>query len=465
MKKSIKRRLIINFILIIISMVFILELLFISTVKNNYYKNLEQNLLSQIKVSSDSYLKFFSDSSLSENVLNNVDTYWKETTAQVQLIDIDGKVIMDSIGASTKETLHNTDVLEALKGKSGTYIGSIGNSTEKVMAVSYPLRSPEKQVGVIRFVTSLKEINNDIKKIVFVFIAIGGFAILIGAIVILLLTKTITVPLNDITKVASIMAAGNFKVRSKHYYDDEIGKLSDTLNYMAEEINNKENLKNDFISSVSHELRTPLTSIKGWAITLKEFNTDKDMLLDGLDIIEKESDRLTGMVEELLDFSKFVSGKITLDLKETNILDVMNYIKKQYTPRSSRENKQFIVEYTEMPNIICDENRLKQVFINILDNAFKFTPSGGFIKFLGYQYKESLVFKIIDNGYGISKEDLPKVKEKFFKGKTSNSKNGIGLSICDEIITLMNGEFTIESEIDIGTTVTIQIPIIRSDVN
>ncbi len=464
MKKSIKRRLIINFILIIISMVIILELLFISTVKNNYYKNLEQNLLSQIKVSSDSYLKYYSDYSLSENVLNNVDTYWSETTAQVQLIDSNGKVIMDSIGATTKETLHSTDVLEALKGNVGTYVGKIYNSSDNIMAVSYPLRSPEKQVGVIRFVTSLKEINNDIKKIALIFIPIGGFAILIGIIAILLLTKTITVPLNDITKVASIMAAGNFKVRSKHYYDDEIGKLSDTLNYMAEEINNKENLKNDFISSVSHELRTPLTSIKGWAITLKEFNNDKDMLLDGLDIIEKESDRLTGMVEELLDFSKFVSGKITLDLKEVNILDVMNYIKKQYTPRSSRENKKFIVEYTQMPNIVCDENRLKQVFINVLDNAFKFTPNGGFIKFLGFEYNKFLVFKIIDNGCGISKEDLPKVKEKFFKGKTSNSKNGIGLSICDEIITLMNGEFTIESELNVGTTITIYIPIVRGDI-
>ncbi|MEG2338630.1 MAG: two-component sensor histidine kinase, partial [Clostridium sp.] len=99
MRKSIKSRLLVNFTLIIVSMVIILELLFINTVKGNYYKNIEENLLSQIKVSSDLYLKYSTDSSLYENVLNNVDTFWRQTTAQVQIIDLNGKVIMDSIGA------------------------------------------------------------------------------------------------------------------------------------------------------------------------------------------------------------------------------------------------------------------------------------------------------------------------------------------------------------------------------
>ncbi|KMT21134.1 sensor histidine kinase [Clostridium cylindrosporum] len=459
MKKSIKRRLLTNFVLIIISMVVILELLFINTVKGNYYKNLEQNMLNQIKISSDLYLKYFSDSSLYENVLNNVDTYWKQTTAQVQIIDLNGRVIMDSIGSSPKNIRDYSDVALALKGETGTLIGKSDNYSEEVMSVSYPLNSSHEQVGVIRFVTSLKEINNDIRNITFIFISIGGLAILLGIAVIFILTKTITGPLNEVTKVAAIMASGNFKVKSKKFYEDEIGKLSDTLNYLSEEILTKEELKNDFISSVSHELRTPLTSIKGWAITLKEFNNDKDMLIDGLDIIEKESDRLTGMVEELLDFSKFVSGKITLHNRKVNIENLIEHIKKQYIPRANRENIKFTVEYNDIPNIVCDDNRLKQVFINLLDNAFKFTPNGGEVKFLANIENNNIIFKVLDTGCGISPEDLPKVKEKFFKGKNSNSKNGIGLSICDEIISMMNGSFIIESKLSEGTTVIVSIPI------
>ncbi|MEF9953508.1 MAG: HAMP domain-containing sensor histidine kinase, partial [Clostridium sp.] len=385
--------------------------------------------------------------------------FWRQTTAQVQIIDLNGKVIMDSIGAFPKNALEYEDVSLALKGQTGTWVGKTPYDSEESMAVSYPLKSSTEQVGVIRFITSLKEINVDISHITFIFVLIGILATMLGILVIYILTKTITGPLNEITKVASIMAKGDFKVKSKKYYEDEIGKLSDTLNFLSDEIIKKEDLKNDFISSVSHELRTPLTSIKGWAITLKEFGSDKEMLSDGLDIIEKESDRLSGMVEELLDFSKFVSGKITLNLQTVNVENITEHIKKQYTPRAIRSSINFTESHENLPNIISDENRLKQVFINILDNAFKFTPEKGTIEFTSKVVDNSIEFTIKDTGCGISKEDLPKVKEKFFKGKTSKSQNGIGLSICDEIITLMNGKFIIESELDVGTTIRIIIPI------
>ncbi|MEG2539168.1 MAG: hypothetical protein RSA01_06180 [Clostridium sp.] len=170
MRKSIKSRLLINFTLIIVSMVIILELLFINTVKGNYYKNIEENLLSQIKVSSDLYLKYSTDSSLYENVLNNVDTFWRQTTAQVQIIDLNGKVIMDSIGAFPKNALEYEDVSLALKGQTGTWVGKTPYDGEESMAVSYPLKSSTEQVGVIRFITSLKEINIDISRITFIFV-------------------------------------------------------------------------------------------------------------------------------------------------------------------------------------------------------------------------------------------------------------------------------------------------------
>src|SRR5699024_1871534 len=158
--------------------------------------------------------------------------------------------------------------------------------------------------------------------------------------------------------------------------DDEIGKLSDTLNYMAEEIVKKESLKNEFISSISHELRTPLTAIKGWVATLNsgELN-DEELLKTGLSIIEKESNRLTLMVEELLDFSRLASNKMTLNLKKKDISKVIEYVKSHMTPLADRNKINLHVEYEEnLPNIYIDENRMKQVFINILDNAFKFTP-------------------------------------------------------------------------------------------
>lgn len=459
--KSIKKRLVSSFLYIIIITVVILEVLIINIVKENYYKNLEDNMYNQIRVSSDLYLRYFSDSSLSENVLNNVDTFWKQTTAQVQIIDTAGYVLMDSIGVTPVNLSQMEDVKRALNGQRGKWIGSVNYDSERVMTIAYPLKSGDKIVGALRFTSSLREVNREIREIAIVFVGIGLVVILISGIMSIFLSNTIVEPLKEITLVAEKMAEGNYKIKSNKRYDDEVGKLSDTLNYMAEEIQKEDRLKNEFISSVSHELRTPLTSIKGWAVTLKNKNVySTDMLICGLDIIEKESDRLTSMVEELLDFSKFISGKITLKRERVNIIDVVLQIKTQLTPRAERESIDFKVEFNEnLPYIISDENRLKQVFINLLDNAFKFTPPEGSINLILDMEDNKILIKVIDTGCGIPTDELPKIKEKFFKGRSSKSQNGIGLSICDEIIELMNGTFEIKSEVDKGTEVIITLPI------
>lgn len=458
--KSIKKRLVGYFMVIILVTVVALEIFLINTVKQNYYRNLEDSLYNQIKMSSDLYHKYFSDATLQENVLNNVDTFWRQVNAQVQIIDLDGNIIMDSIGVTNFDKNKMEDVSKALEGQKGVWIGKVDYDTEQVMAISYPLMSGGNIVGVLRFISSLRVVNNDIREIASVFIWFGLVVIIISGFLSLFLANSIIGPVKEVTAAAEKMALGDFKARSIKKYDDEIGKLSDTLNYMASEVLKREQLKTDFISSVSHELRTPLTSIKGWAVTLKQGYETKELLLDGLDIIEKESDRLTNMVEELLDFSKFVSGKIVLEKQLTDITNILEHIKKQLTPRATRDQIDFIVSYEEnLPKTYTDGNRLKQVFINILDNAFTFTPPGGQVIFTAKYEHPNFIFHIKDTGCGISEEDLPKVKEKFYKGKTSKSKNGIGLSICDEIVSLMNGSLEIKSKVNEGTVVVVTIPL------
>lgn len=289
----------------------------------------------------------------------------------------------------------------------------------------------------------------------------GLIVILISGIVSIFLANSIVKPLQEVTKVAEKMADGKLNTRSKITLNDEIGKLASTLNYMAEELIKKEEIKNDFISSISHELRTPLTSIKGWAITLKsEELNDNKILIDGLNIIEKENDRLASMVEELLDFSKFVSGRIKLVEDIFSIKDTIEIISKQLKPRIINNNIDFQVKVdSNLDLIVGDENRIKQVLINLLDNAIKFTPEGGKIKLHGSRENNKFILEIEDNGYGISHLDLPNIKEKFYKGNNKKSNNGIGLSICDEIIKLHNGSMEIISEINKGTKVIIEIPL------
>lgn len=455
--KGIRLRLTVIFMIVIICTVAILEMLLIYIVRQNYYNSLEGSLRNQIKICADMYSKYYGDTSLQDNVLYNVDTFWNQSNAEVQIVDQDGHIIMDSQGIITSETA-GSDIKAALDGKTESWIGTLNG--QKVMTVASPLKSGVQVVGALRFVTSLSGVDQDIFKTEQIFILIGLLVILIVGSVSALLANTIVVPLQEITSVAQKMATGNFQIRSIKKHDDEIGRLSDTLNYLADEIVKKEQLKNDFISSVSHELRTPLTSIKGWAITLQsEKFQQKEMLNDGLNIIAKESDRLTRMVEELLDFSKFISARIKLNPEEVNLINLCEHLRKQLTPRALRENIEFTVEYPDnMPYIYADANRLKQLFINILDNAFNFNHPGGYVRFQAEMQDQSFKFTISDSGCGISADELPKVKEKFYKGKSSPSKNGIGLSICEEIVTLMNGKLEIMSQLNQGTDVVIILP-------
>jgi len=457
--RGIRGRLTASFMIVILVSVAVLELLLIYTVRQNYYGSLKGNLTNQVKISADMYSRYYSDTSLEDNILYDVDAFWNQSNARVEIVDREGRVIMDSLGVIPGREEPRDDIMEALNNRMGEWVGKL--SGQKVMAVAYPLKSDGEIVGALRLIAATDVIDQDIHSIIRVFVVIGIFVVLVVGFLSIFLVNTILVPLKEVTAVAENMAAGNFLIKSKKRRDDEIGRLSDTLNYMAGEITNREKLKNDFITSVSHELRTPLTSILGWAITLQseKIQQKKEMLNDGLGIIANETERLTGMVEELLDLSKLISSGSKLKYETVNLGGLLEHIHKQLMPRAVREKINFTVSYPENPpDLLTDSNRLKQLFINIIDNALSFTEAGGSVSLRAGVSENEYAFTIEDSGCGIAIEELPMVKEKFYKGKSSQSKNGIGLSICAEIVALMKGRLDIYSEVNVGTTVVVTLP-------
>lgn len=459
--KGIRARLVGSYLFIITITVVCFELFFILAVDKYYYNNIENMLTNQIRVSVKFYDAYLSSNSLKSNVQNNADVFWNNTSAEVQIIDTSGQMLMDSIGNLALEKVKGKDISKALKGGHGTSIEVDHNTKEKVFCISYPLKSQGKVQGVLRFVTSLEEVDKTIIRISAILILVGIIIILIGGMSSIFLSNTIIKPLREITEVAKKIATGNFNERIIKKRDDEIGELSDTINVMANEIVKNDNLKNEFMASISHELRTPLTSIKGWAATIRTGNlNDRDEIIDGLEIIEKESDRLSKLVEELLDFSKFISGKISLKRSDVDIKSTISDIRKQMSLKAFRNRIDFIVTIDEeLPVVLIDENRIKQVLLNLIDNAFKFTPENGTVELKVTTESDRLIIIVKDSGIGIPDEDLPRVTEKFFKGKSSKSSNGIGLSICKEIVDLHNGELEIRSQLDKGTEVLIKIPL------
>lgn len=466
--KSIRSKLLKNFLIVIILTVLILDVLTLLCLRGYYYKTTQDTLVNQLEGYINFYQKYFSNNKLIDNIYENMDVFWSTNQEQVEILDSDGKLLMDSYGIRNPEILSTPDITKAKSGEVGVWTGNVSYYNEKIMIVSKSINSkinPNETIGIVRIIFSLKEVQKLINSFSKLFLVISIIVIALGIIMSLIIAKDIVSPIKKITAVAREMAKGNLNIRSDVADNIEIAQLSKTLNYMGCEVEKREKLKNEFISSVSHELRTPLTSIKGWAITLKYDCSDMDTVALGLDIIEKESDRLTEMVEELLDFSKLINGVISLNIKEHNVKDFIQYIENYMKPRAEREGKEFSISIDE--NIgkgYFDENRLKQVLSNIIDNAFKFTEENGKISLNTKIEEEYLVFRVKDNGSGISSKDLPRVKDKFYKGKNSKSRNGIGLSISDEIVTLHKGNLEIRSKENEGTEIIIRIPLNQGEI-
>ncbi|OHW61538.1 alkaline phosphatase synthesis sensor protein PhoR [Andreesenia angusta] len=464
--QGIKKRWVYNYVIIILAVLMVLEIGFMIFIKNYYYGDISRRV-SDRAVDTTQFYHIYLDSSdytLEEIADRMVRDFPRrdDESLEFQIVDTSGDVIVSSSGFYVDRTIDTSDYTEALKGNLGTWQGRDPETEERIMAASSPIeRASGEVIGAIRYITSLEEANKTIIKIFMVSMLFVLLTVAMMMMMSVLFSKSIINPLNEINEVAKKMAEGQFSERIEKHYNDEIGELADTINYMAGEIVNSANLKNEFISSISHELRTPLTSIKGWSETIVTGDfEDKEEARLGLNIIIKETTRLSQMVEELLDFSKMESGRIVLHLEDVDIRSELEDIVSIARLRAKKDGIDLLYHRTEeLPLVVGDKNRLKQVFINIIDNAIKFTPEGKDVYVEADSDEEYVYVKIRDEGIGIPKEDLDHIYEKFFKGKSKKSGSGIGLAISKEIMNLHKGELRVDSEVDEGTTVTLVIPL------
>ena len=274
-------------------------------------------------------------------------------------------------------------------------------------------------------------------------------------------TKPITDALRDIMDFSKKITDGSYGIQLEKTREDELGNLVDSLNRMSEEIARSEKLQTEFISSVSHELRTPLTAITGWAETLAYDDSISGDSRRGIEIILKEANRLTKMVSELLEFTRIQGGRFNLDIEKIDVASELEDAIFTYGELLKRDH--IDLEYTptddEIPMMDADGERLKQVFLNLIDNAAKHGREGGRIA-VGMQLQdEDVVITVRDFGRGIPESELPHVKEKFYKGSSRERGSGIGLAVCDEIIMRHGGTMTIENASEGGVLASISLPL------
>lgn len=466
-KKSIAARWFVNSFSIIAAIMLIAIIATYLTAKSYYYNAVSQYLGAEANLISEVLARYYEDSpaKYANEIRDIVEYFDKKSVMELMAIDKNGNPKISSSGFSPEIETVMPDYLEAMKNDTGKgeYIGRTDRSSvsEKYMAVTVTIKQGNSDYTAIRLVTSLEKIDAQLVKL-----ALGASAVAVFVLVLVLLLgiyfiTSIVSPIKEMSKSAKKLAKGNFDQRIKVKRNDEIGDLCLTFNQMADELENSEKIKNDFISSVSHELRTPLTAIKGWSETIMEMR-DEETLAKGMRVIITETERLSSMVEELLDFSRIQNRKLQLQRANMDILAELAEAVLIYTERAAKNG--IIINYHEPEGVAIingDKNRLRQVFINIIDNGIKYSKSGGVIEVEANLMPNRVEIKISDNGCGIAKEDLPKVKNRFYKANNTVRGSGIGLAVADELISLHRGKLEIESELGKGTVVSIILPTIQ----
>ena len=380
---------------------------------------------------------------------------------ELQFLNASGDIIVSSTGFPSDDDEPLEDYNTAMQAPSGVGVWSGDNAGgEKVIAVTRLIsKKIGSSAGAVRFVVSLEAAE----QMVFV-IAVVLFILIAIAIIVILLSgnyfiNSIVVPVKDITDGASQIAKGNFNIRLEAEHDDEIGSLVNAINSMANELADSERVKNDFISSVSHELRTPLTAIKGWGETLRDCGADDPALMEkGMSVIIRESERLSGLVEDLLDFSRIQSGRMTMNFAPLDIIAEVAAAVDMFSDRCAQEGKTLIFAQPESVNITGDRDRLRQVFVNLIDNAIKYTDAGGTITVSARADDDDICVVVDDDGCGIAERDLGNVTRRFYKANIARRGFGIGLAVVEEIIDMHAGTLNIDSVEGKGTTVTVILP-------
>ena len=470
MRSGITRRWLRGNLLLTVLLLVLVEGMFLYSYTRSYYNGVQQTMVRRFS-SITGQLKMYTgdtaqkaSASRSVALRRMVEQFSDKDKYEFMLLDSYGGVIASSSGTDADGIVTQSDFEQAQDAVDGMGVALYKTqSGEQVMSVCYLVPYAAEDVAAMRLVTSMtlvtRQLKNAIAVSAVIVLAILVFTVMSG----LYFVRSIVVPLGQVERTAASIARGELDVRLPVTGDqrDEVDRLRGTINQMAEGLEETEKMKNEFISSVSHELRTPLTSIRGWVETLRALNDPADEnYRKGLEIINNETVRLYNMVEELLDFSRLQNGRIQMNNHPLDLVAELTDAVLFCEARIRQEG--MILSYTEPEEMIpvyADPDRLRQVFINILDNAIKYSAPGGRItvKLWNGQYKAFI--EIIDQGRGIPPEDLENVKTKFYKGSNSVRGSGIGLALVDSIMTALDGTLDIKSTLGRGTVVTLGLPL------
>lgn len=309
--------------------------------------------------------------------------------------------------------------------------------------------------------------------------AAGLLAIIVSIAVAFVLARSIAGPLGQVTRASERMARGDFEQFIPVRGRDEVGQLAASFNLMAREVGQMHRTMRDLLANVSHELRTPLTSIEGFAQAMLDGTIKtREEFLDAATIVREEAERMHRLVEDLLYLSKIESGQIPIEKKNLSVPELLEACVREVQPQAAHAGLSVELDAPPVPPVLADSHRLQQVFVNLLDNAVKHTPSGGKVHVRAYSEASQttswdqlrakkkrqpiwVAVEVHNSGSHIPPEHLGRIFERFYRvdrSRHDDGSSGLGLAIVREIVQAHDGKVTVKSDAATGTTFTVYLP-------
>jgi len=464
--RGLRKRWLRGTVFIALSAVIFVVALFSIFVHSYYHATVRTGLEAKARTATDFFANYVGRSfdDYYTSALRYAETFREADRIEMQFLNSDGSIMISSSAITSGTSPGSPDITTAINtGQISTWVGRLSATGERIMATSAPMFLGDGEViGVMRYVTSLRLVDRQVFLNILGVFGVGFIVICLVIVLNMVFIRFVITPVSEITKMSKRIADGSYGIQISNYYTDEIGDMVESINEMSLKIAQTEKIQTEFISSISHELRTPLTAITGWGETLIYHDELDDDSKRGISIMLKEARRLTEMVEELLEFTKIEDGRFTLRIEDIDIAaELEDAI---FTFREILHQDELEVDYHndlgEFPLIPGDASRLKQVFLNIFDNALKHGRDGKRIEVYIGRFDDQIVISIRDFGPGASEDEIENLKMKFYKGSNSKERgSGIGLAICEEIIKYHDGRLELANAEDGGFLVTLVLPV------
>ena len=321
------------------------------------------------------------------------------------------------------------------------------------LSVIRPITAEDgERLGTLFLHYDMTRVNSSIRSVFAGSLTAFAVAVVIAVPLVMLLVRGVTRPITYLTEVVTDYTAGNFERRSQLKGDDELARLGNTFNAMAEELSTLEEARRSFVANVSHELRSPLTSMRGFLEAMADGTIPPEDRDGYIDIVLDENKRMTVMVNDLLDLARIESGQYKITPEVFDISELIRRTVITFDARVAEKSLEMIIDLPEDPLYAeADPARIQQVLHNLVDNAVKYTPQGGRTEVLCSAEKHIITVRVRDNGCGIPKEDLDHIFDRFYKAEKAHTPDGVsgtglGLSIAKLIMDEHGQKLTVSSD-------------------